>query len=413
MQMAFFSRNKKKENNCEQAGEPKQWWYPVTMFGRENIFGHDYFAAYRRISQVRTVIDKRAECLSSAIPYILDKDGNEPATKEAKSLRKLFDTANFIQSFSELYMLKEIYRLVYGWSVIYLLRAFDGAIPTAMFVIPPTLLNIQLNKDYLLYNQIDESNIIKNITLTGTTAEIKFSDLIFFRDSVPNIENPFICDSKMQSVFNEYDLSAAISEAEKTIVERRGALGILSKDINDPNSMGIFEDEREEIQKKYKDTYGLRMSKDQIIITQMALKWQQMSLPVRDLMLIELGEDAQKRIAGVYDVPYNLLPGGSNSTFSNQREAKKYLYTSKAIPTSNSDAKKFTNALLEKHGLHLKFDYSDLYLFQDDIRDQAAAINTAVAGLNAAYSAGNITQEEWRLNASRYIDIDPNKNVRL
>jgi hypothetical protein len=414
--MAFFSKNRdktsgKKEKDCEQP-EQKDWWYPITMFGGTlNFFGNNYLEAYKRIPQVRMVIDKRAACLSSAVPYILDKDENEPQTKDAKNIRKLFDNANFIQSFSELYVLKEIYRLIYGWSAIYLFRAFDNAAPVAMFAIPPSMLNFRLKKEHLLFNQIDETNIVDKITVAGTTTEIKFSDLIFFRDEIPNTENPLISDSKMQSVINEYELARAISEAEKTIVERRGALGILSKDIDDPNSIGVFEDERQEIQKKYKEAYGLRMSKDQIIITTMALKWQQMSLSVKDLMLIELGEEAQKRIAGVYNVPYNLLPGGSDSTFNNQDKAIKYLYT-EAIQTSNSDAKKFTNAILEQYGLHLKLDYSDLQMWQEDARQQAAAMNTAIAGLNAAFTAGNITREEWRLNASRYIDIDPNKNIQ-
>jgi hypothetical protein len=409
--MGFFGRNKdrKKEEVKECAPEQRELFYSIGMPGRENFFGHNYFSAYKLISQVRMVIDKRAECLASAVPYILDRDENEPQGKDAKAIRKLFDTPNFLQSFSELYVLKEIYRLIYGWSAIYLFRAFEGAIPTAMFAIPPSMLNFQLNNNYLLYHQKDASNIVKTIKVAGTNAEINFSDLIFFRDSIPHDINPFICDSKMQAVFNEYDLAAAISEAEKTIVERRGAFGILSKDINDPSAVGVYEEERDTIQEKYKETYGLRMSKDQIIITQMALKWQQMALPIRDLMLVELGEEAQKRIAGVYDVPYNLLPGGSDSTFSNQEKAMKYLYFSKAIPTSDSDAKKFTDAILEKYELSLKLDYSDLPLFQDNLKEKASSISTAINGLNAAFTAGNITREEWRLNASRYIDIDPNK----
>ncbi|MDR1594303.1 MAG: phage portal protein [Prevotellaceae bacterium] len=411
--MAFFginSKSKKKDKDCGQAEHPKTWWYPITMSGRGVFYGHNYFKAYQYISQVRTVIDKRAKCLAVAVPYILDKDGNEP--KSAEEFRRLFKTPNFIQSFSELYVLKEIYRLIYGWSVIYLARAFPGATPFAMFVIPPPLLNFQLSRDYLVYNQKDETNIVNKISLSGTKVEIEFSDLIFFRDSIPDACNPLISESVMMSIFNEYDLAGAINESEKTIVERQGAIGILSKDLNDQIATGLFEDEREMLQQKYKETYGLKMNKDQIIITEMALKWQAMSFPTRDLMLIELGEEAQKRIAGVYDVPYNLLPGGSNSTFSNQHEAIEYLYNANAIPTSKSDAEKFTAAILEKHGLHLKLDYSDLYVFQKNEKERANAMNIAINALNAAFTAGNITQEEWRLEASRYLNIDPNKKLQ-
>ncbi|MDR1340823.1 MAG: phage portal protein [Prevotellaceae bacterium] len=411
--MTFFGRNKEKKKESKEDCTPGQrdWFFPISMSGRENFFGHNYFSAYRLISQVRMVIDKRAECLASAVPYILDGDGNEPQGENAKAARKLFDTPNFTQSFSELYVLKEIYRLIYGWSAIYLFRGFPGAIPAAMFAIPPSLLDLQVNKNYLVYNQKDASNIVKTVKISGTNFDINFSDLIFFRDSIPNTDNPLISDSKMQAVFNEYDLAAAISEAEKTIVERRGALGILSKDINDPTSVDLFDEEREELQERYKAAYGMTMSKNQIIITGMALKWQQMALPVRDLMLIELGEEAQKRIAGVYDLPYNLLPGGFNSKYSDLIEAKKYLYSSKAIPTSASDAKKFDAAILEKYGLHLKLDYSDMFLFQDDLNRKATAVNAIVNGLNAAFTSGNITREEWRLNASQYIEIDPNKTI--
>jgi hypothetical protein len=66
----FYGWHKKKEKDCEQRVEQKDWWYPITMFGGNNFFGHDYLKAYKSVSQVRMVIDKRATCLASAVPYI-------------------------------------------------------------------------------------------------------------------------------------------------------------------------------------------------------------------------------------------------------------------------------------------------------------------------------------------------------
>ena len=408
--MRFFSKNKKElsKKSCEK--EPEQWWYPLQLFGRGNRYGHNYLNAYKYIAPVRTVIDKRADCMGSAVPYVLDKNGNESNNTNANKLRGLFESPNFYQSFSELYILKEIYRLIFGWCVIYTPRAYKGAIPYAMYVLPPVSIDIQLKQGYNIYNQKDYSNIIEKIHLYAHAeqTEIDIDDIIIFRDSLPCSTNPLISESRMSSIFNEYDLSGAIAEAEKVLVERQGALGILSKDANEIANTGTFEDEREEIQSHYKREYGLRMNQDQIIITQTALKWQQIAMPTKDLMLIELDQEAQKKIAGVYNVPYNLLPGGYNSTFSNQLEAKKALYQETAIPVSESDAKKFTNALTAKHNLCLKLDYSDLYLFQEDMRLKAITMNQAIGALKTAVESGLMTEQEARNELSKYTDIDPN-----
>ena len=398
----FFKTKKGKHIQKEKAN-----WYPLRIFGRNNFYGHNYLNAYKYIAAIRMVIDKRADCLGNAVPYITDSNGNEPENSNAKKLRKLFETPNFFQSFSEFYILKEVLRLIYGWCAVYTPRAYKGAIPYAMYVIPPTEITFKLNKQKFLYWQKDASGYIEKVTINGLDESIDPDDLIIFRDSFSCSDNPLISESRMLSVFNEYDLTGAISEAEKVLVERQGALGILSKDANEIANTGTFEDEREEIQKHYQNSYGMQMNKDQIIITQTALKWQQIAMPTKDLMLIELDQEAQKKIAGVFKVPYNLLPGGSDSTFSNQQEAKKALYQETAIPVSESDAKKFTNALMAEHNLCLKLDYSDLYLFQDDLVQKAQTMATAIAGLNAAKEAGNITMAEWRKEMSKYMDIDP------
>lgn len=410
--MRLFSKSKKNKKTLP-AVKTEHWWYPLTT-SRNNYTGHNYLSAYRHIAAIRMVINKRADCLGNAVPYVLDHYGNEPACGKAAKLRKLFETPNFFQSFAELYVLKEVYRLLYGWCALYTPRAYKGAIPYAMFVVPPTEITFKLNDNKILYWQKNPCDFIAEIKINGldTANSIDPNDLIIFRDTFPCPSNPLISESRMSALYNEYDLTSAISEAEMVLVERQGALGILSKDANEVANTGVFEDERREIQNHYRDSYGMQMEKDQILITQTALKWQQIAMPTKDLMLVELDQEAQKKIAGVYNVPYNLLPGGSDSTFSNQQEAKKALYQETAIPVSESDSKKFTQALLAGHGLFLKLDYSDLYLFQDDLAQKAQTMSAAVAGLNAAKEAGNITAEEWRREMSKYIDIDPLTTIR-
>jgi hypothetical protein len=253
---------------------------------------------------------------------------------------------------------------------------------------------------------------VKKILIAGKETNIKIDDLIIFNDLKLGFGvNPFFAESRMSSLINENALSNVISDAEHSLIRNRGALGIISKDVNEHTPPQSFTDATENVQKQY-EKYGISSFQWNIIITNAALKWQSISQPLKDLMLIEFEEHVAKKICAVFDVPFELFPFSKDSALGNggsRREAIKELYQNTIIPTSKADAELITNSLCKGTNLTVSFDFSDMWFLQADMKSKAETSKIAIEAFNAALDKGYITIEEWRQNISEYININPNK----
>jgi hypothetical protein len=158
--------------------------------------------------------------------------------------------------------------------------------------------------------------------------------------------------------------------------------------------------EKESIQNDFK-RYGITGQDYQVVITDAQLKWQAMSYPTKDLMLFEEIEDDIDRIVDAYDWERDLLSRQKGSTFTNKKEAKKYVYESAIIPESKSRLQKFSEQFLPQ-GQYLISDYSELYIFQEDKAKQAQALYTLNKAMETAFNSGVITADEWRLKLENY-----------
>jgi len=297
--------------------------------------------------------------------------------------------------------------MLYGYCVWLKVTPYESAIPSELFIIDPNQLNI-IPEGITPY--IGRS-LKARIRIGGKETNLKLSDLIIFNDVKTGFGNDyFLAQSRMTALGNESKLLQVLADAELSIIRNRGALGILSKDINDRSSKGDYEDDKEDIQEQYK-RYGITSDQWNIIITSTALKWQSITQPLKDLMLPEFEEQTAKKICAVFDVPYELLPLSGQSTYANRKEAILELYQNYIIPTSNGDAELLTKSLCKGIGLTISMDYSDMYILQEHMLGRAETTNKAIEGLNRAKSEGNITIEEWRKLASDYIDIDPSAAV--
>ncbi|MDR2652874.1 MAG: phage portal protein [Prevotellaceae bacterium] len=359
---------------------------------------------YEEAAILEAVINKRAQCFGNAVVYLKDKQGNEPDSVEAKRIRGLLKEPNKLMSWTQFYRLLEVYRLLFGYCIVLKLSLDnEKSLPTSLFIIDPEQIEIKYDKISPFFGQSSATDIY----IAGQKTKLQMNDLIVFNDIKFGFGNsPFLAQSRMTALDNENKLLAIISNAEHAIIRNRGALGILSKDIKDDSGAGMFDDKIEVLQEAYRK-YGITSEQWNIIITTAALKWQAMTPPLKDLMLPEFEEQTAKKICGVFDLPYELLPLSGQSTFANRKQAETELYQNYILPCSKGDAELFTKSLCKGTDLVITFDYSDMWFFQEQMKEKAEAAKTAIEAFNAAIDKGNITREEWRTLISEFINIDP------
>jgi hypothetical protein len=366
-----------------------------------------YRAIYEESAVLSTVINKRAGCFGNAVVYVKDRQDNEAETVQARQVRSLLRQPNSLMSWEQLYRTTEVYRMLYGYCVWLKLSVSGGGIPSSLFIVDPEQLQVDFGSRAPLVGQ----NTLTRIRIGGQDTPFTLDDFVIFNDvKVGFGSNPILAQSRMTTLSNESNLLRVIADAELSIIRNRGALGILAKDCRDSTSaVGVYEEAVAEVQEQYK-RYGISSEQWNIIITTAALKWQPITQPLKDLMLPEFEEQTAKKICAVFDVPYELFPFSKDSAFGNggsRKQAMLELYQNVVLPLSKSDAMALTSSLCRGTGLTVTMDYSDMYIFQEEMKQKAESANIAITAFNAAQAAGNITREEWRSLASEFINIDP------
>lgn len=206
------------------------------------------------------------------------------------------------------------------------------------------------------------------------------SDLLALKMPITNIEKAF--------------------ESRNVLINKRGALGILSSDIKDEamGSLPMDDKQIEQVQEAFKK-YGLLDDQYSQIISPLPLKYQKMAMSVKELMLFEEIESDAIAIAVAKGVPELLVKyyvkGG---TFNNLDASEKRLYDSTIIPESKDDLIGLNNFLKTKeHGIELIGSYNHLNILQENKKEEAETnkINSEIA--EKAFRAGAVTYNVYLL----------------
>jgi len=120
------------------------------------------------------------------------------------------------------------------------------------------------------------------------------------------------------------------------------SIGILSNtSTDDAGPIPMEVDAKKQLQDDFQN-YGLTHDQWQIIITDANLKWQQIALPIKDMMLGEFFSNDEIQIANAYMFPIPLMNNFKSAAGqANMAQFNKQLYTDKIIP----DWEMFQNAL--------------------------------------------------------------------
>ncbi len=362
----------------------------------------DFLFAYNNCAPLKSIIGKRAKAFNSGKRDVKRKSTDKPATGSAATMiRNLLNKPNVLQTGRQWRSQQNHYIDIFGYCPVLKVRpvGMPGEI-SAMWNIPPWLFDIDYTDK--LWKQNVVSGIYKNywIVWNGERVEINAKDLFFIFDDGIGTEcdtNLTIPDSRLIGLSLEISNVIASYKARNTLITRRGAIGILSNDTKDGDSGSVpmKPKDKDDLQKDFK-RYGLVGQAYQVIITDAALKWQQMGYPTKELMLFEEIQDNINRFCEAYGYPVGLMSQQKQSTFSNKATDRRDFIENTIIPEAESrDEQLVIGMVPDEPDLVIWTDYSELTILQEDKKQAAEARYTTTQSCLIEYNAGLITKNIW------------------
>jgi len=365
--------------------------YANQVWGKKEAVWVDTNDAWRlfvEIPELRAIIDKRAEMMSTNKPCLYDKNGEKV---ESHWLVDLFQNPNAMQSWNDVIYSLSVQDALYSNAFAYCpKRSFD----IRNLIVPLPANKIQINLSGKKLNAMDNEDLITNFKFTyddDSKETIEWQDMLYFTtDDGMNLVKPI---SRIDSL--RYPLSNIKAQYHKrnVLLENIGSIGILSTQSNDMGgAIPMTPEEKETIRR---DWY--RRSKDELMITESQVNWQPMSFPTKDLMLFEELTADKIAIIDAYGLSINLFSTEKGATFSNVKDSIRMVYTDTIIPETQS----MYNSLMKQLGLdseyYLKAEFHHLPVLQVDEKDKAEVTKLKAETLEKIAALGvELTPEEIR-----------------
>lgn len=361
---------------------------------------HSSLTAYENCPPINAIINRKAQAYINGKTWVLNTQGKVSTTEPAKKIRALLAKPNPIQSWEQFEAQGYIYEQLFGWYLLLPIKPVgfkDNIDATSLWNIPPSMIDIdETNK---LFYQTDINGIIKKIVLNykGTRTEIKVDDVYIMKDFMPSFNSLVFPQSRIRALELPINNIIGCYESRNVLINYRGALGILSQDAGTGQfqAIAMTGPEKEQLQADFR-RYGLSHQQWQFIITNASLKWQQMGVATKDLMLFEEIEDDIARICDSYNYPYQLTSSAKGTTFSNVKEAKQLLYQDATIPEAGILYGQWNNFFdTQKYNITLDKDYSHIPVLQEDALQAAQARKARNDALLIEYQNDLITMNRW------------------
>lgn len=347
---------------------------------------HDAWKLYIEIPELRAVIDKRAQMMSSNQPCLYDASGNKV---EKHWLLDLIDKPNAIQSWADVVYSMSVQDGLYNNAFAYA-PARMGGIRNLIVPLPADKVKMHLSGKKL--KQMDAEDMVDKFTFvydTGDKEAIEWVDMLYVTtDDGMNIIKPV---SRVETL--RFPLSNIRAQYHKrnVLLENIGAIGILSSENSDmAGAIPMTPEEKQQVQRDW-----FKRQKDELIITEAKVKWTPMSYPTKDLMLFEELTADKLALFDAYGLNANIFSSVEGTTFSNVRDSIRMIYTDTIIPETQS----LYDSMMRQWGLHeqgfyLKAEFDHLPIMQDDEVQAANTMKIKAETLEKLRNLGVTMDEE-------------------
>jgi hypothetical protein len=373
--------------------------------------------AYFNIPQLKAVVDYSAKVFSR---NILNYYNSNDEIKDNYLLdvlenpHPLYSEGEFWETFYKQWKL-------FGGVYVYKVQPV-GMEVKRMYVLPTHLLKIKLkkiNNVRIILNAKDINEIIDKYILTYNGYEYEFNpeEIWSFTDSSMRFQNNqyVIPDNPLKSIKYPLNNLFAQYKSRNTIVDRHGALGIITNEVT--NEFGqVVPQEKEEInrvQNEFMTGYGLTDQDFSVLVTSAKLKWQSMNKPISQLQLFEGIQNDKMAVCDAYQFPVALLNDLQRATYNNLEQYDQDLYTKKIIPEWDMISKSMTREFLqEDDGGYYKFEIDQIETLQTDKEKETnidISVSNEVRELNASVSRGEMSRESAISILINEFDMDEEK----
>lgn len=210
--------------------------------------------------------------------------------------------------------------------------------------------------------------------------------------------DPLKAKSRLYAVLKAISNLIAVYEARNVIYVKRGGLGWLVSDQKDEmGSKALTSDEKKKILDQANEMYGLERGKYPYGISDVKLDFIRTNLSITDLQPFDETLADAVIIAGIYGIPPVLIPRKDQSTYANQANAEKAVYSSVIIPMVQRFCQEFTKFLgLDQDGLYLDADFSDVDCLQTGKKEEQDVLRSITDRCKIEFESGLITLNDWR-----------------
>lgn len=359
-------------------GDPA-WFWPDETFEKGQVFTYkDHFSsltAYKKCAPLAAIINRMAQSYITGKTWVMDLKGKESTSEPANKIRKLLAKPNPLQSWKQFEAQQQIYMDLFGFCFLMPIIAVGyekyGAIEaTSLWNIPPSMLAIQeTNK---LFYQTDLKGIISEIKMDykGQRKILDINNLYIFKDFTPSSKTLVFPESRICSLEMQINNIIGAYESRNVLINYRGALGIFTQEPNRGQFVNapLKKEQKEELQREFM-RYGIKNKQWKFIMSEASIKWQQIGIATRELMLFEEIQDDIMRICDAYGYPSPLINSEKGPAVANTKEFKAQLYQDAIIPKAESNYEQWNQVFkTEEYGLRLEKDYTHLPVLQEAMK---------------------------------------------
>lgn len=366
-----------------------------------------FLAAYNFCSPLKAIIGKRAKAFNNGkIELIKDTNGNYAKGQYPDEIKKLLNKPNALQSGKQFFSQQNTYIDIFGYCPVLKVKPVGFDEPSSLWNIPPYLIDeLRFTGKWLKQRSIKDIYSKLTITWEGESKELDLNDVYFVYDDGIGTEfdtNLTIPDSRLVGL--EYPVSNIIAayKSRNTLITKRGAIGILTNDSKDQAGViPLPKGEKDNLQIDFSQ-YGLTGQPKQVIISEAALKWQQMGFATKDLLLFEEIEDDISRLCDSYGYPVELISSTKQTSYENKRQAKKSFYRDTIMPEADSRMEQNSRGIIpEDKAISIVINYNDVDVIQEEQKEKSEALRALNEALQIEYDQGLITKNMWLIELGR------------
>lgn len=347
----------------------------IRVFGFDNVSLWKFDTlqdVYETCVYIRTIIDTMADCVRNVNVRLY----RTSATKEDTEIfdhpvLTLLNNPNPLQSTGDWMAQRLIFQKLYGRSFV---RGVRGR--TDKFIDSKALWNLLPDKVRIVEFNNGVNDITSRFTFDEIIKEFEYQsregmvrltpeEVLMWVDYRFGLEGKSEVDTLRDSASN----LMAIQESRGQLIKHRGMMGFISPEVgaDQTGTMATIKDPKikDNILTGIKRLFGLLRGQSQIALMDAPVKWTPVAMDVQKLRLNESEKAEFDKCCDLLGVPREIFDG--KSTFDNQAEAKKKLYTDRVIPWVRGEFELLSNKMeLSKQGLRLEGDFSHIDVLQED-----------------------------------------------